>query len=195
MENDFRQELWNLPNILSLVRIGASPFLILVLLSPGRTLSIIAALVFLIVCATDWLDGWLARRWGTVTSLGKFLDPLADKLLIVTALIMLISLDRVPAWMVALIVSREIAVTGLRTMAVRTGIVIGATWLGKVKTVSQIAAITALLLHYELWGIDFQLLGVWLIWLALVVTLWSGIDYFVRFFRTTLITHPTEGRK
>ncbi len=194
MENDFRQELWNLPNILSLVRIGASPFLILILLSPGRTLSIIAALVFLVVCATDWLDGYLARTRGTVTSLGKFLDPLADKLLIVTALIMLISLDRVPAWMVALIVSREIAVTGLRTMAVRTGIVIGATWLGKVKTVSQIAAITALLLHYELWGMDFQLLGTWLIWLALVVTLWSGIDYFVRFFRTTL-SRPTGERK
>ncbi|HHD12142.1 MAG TPA: CDP-diacylglycerol--glycerol-3-phosphate 3-phosphatidyltransferase [Deltaproteobacteria bacterium] len=192
MESDFRQELWNLPNILSLVRIGASPLLILLLLSPGRTLSIIAAFIFLAVCLTDWLDGYLARTRGSVTSLGKFLDPLADKLLIVTALIMLISLERVPAWMVALIVSREIAVTGLRTMAVRSGIVIGATWLGKLKTVSQIAAITALLLHYELWGVDFQLLGEWLIWLALVVTIWSGVDYFVRFFRKTLTHNPPD---
>ncbi len=193
MESDLRQEIWNLPNILSLVRIGASPLLILLLLSPGKTLSIISAVIFLAVCLTDWLDGYLARTRGSVTSLGKFLDPLADKLLIVTALIMLISLERVPAWMVALIVSREIAVTGLRTMAVRSGIVIGATWLGKLKTISQITAITALLLHHQLWGIDFQLLGTWLIWLALVVTIWSGVDYFVRFFRKTLTSPVREG--
>ncbi len=188
MDRSFAQQLWNLPNILSLVRIGASPLLIVLLVSPGRTLSMVAALVFLVVCATDWLDGYLARRRGSVTSLGKFLDPLADKLLIVTALIMLISLERVPAWMVALIVAREIAVTGLRTMALRAGIVISASRLGKLKTISQIAAITALLLHHELWGIDFQLLGEWLIWIALIITLWSGVDYFIGFFRKTLVT-------
>ncbi len=173
---------WNIPNALSLIRIGVSPVLVLLLLSPGKGLSVICAVLFALVCLTDWLDGYLARRMNTVTTLGKFLDPLADKLLIITALIMMVPLDRVPAWMVALIVGREIAVTGLRAIAVEEGVVIDASSLGKFKTIAQIAAIIPLLLHYTFYGINFHYLGSLIFWVAFGLTLLSGADYFFKFF-------------
>ncbi|MCK4738467.1 MAG: CDP-diacylglycerol--glycerol-3-phosphate 3-phosphatidyltransferase [Deltaproteobacteria bacterium] len=171
----------NLPNILSLIRIGATPILILMLLDPGKVLSILATILFLVVALTDWLDGYLARRMGLVTRVGKFLDPLADKLLIISALIMLISLDRAPAWMVTLIVAREIAVTGLRTMALEAGVVISASIAGKTKTVFQIAAVVPLLIHYPFFGIEFQYLGEAILWLAFILTIYSGVEYFIKF--------------
>jgi CDP-diacylglycerol--glycerol-3-phosphate 3-phosphatidyltransferase len=170
MDSNPQKDLWNLPNILSITRIGTAPLLVVILLSPGKALSLVAAIVFLVVCLTDWLDGYLARRMGVITSLGKFLDPLADKLLIMTAFIMLIPLGRVPAWMVALIVSREIAVTGLRTVLADRGVVISASWAGKTKTVAQICAIVPLLLHYRFLGVDFQAVGTVLVWLAFWIT-------------------------
>jgi CDP-diacylglycerol--glycerol-3-phosphate 3-phosphatidyltransferase len=183
MDSNPRKDLWNLPNILSITRIGTAPLLVLILISPGRALSLLAAILFLLVCLTDWLDGYLARRMGVVTSLGKFLDPLADKLLIMTAFIMLIPLGRVPAWMVALIVSREIAVTGLRTVAADRGVVIPASWEGKTKTIAQVCAVVPLLLHYPFFGVDFQKVGTVILWLAFVLTIWSGVDYFIKFFK------------
>lgn len=184
MDSNPQKDLWNLPNILSITRIGTAPLLVVILLSPGKVLSLVAAIVFLVVCLTDWLDGFLARRMGVITSLGKFLDPLADKLLIMTAFIMLIPLERVPAWMVALIVSREIAVTGLRTVLAERGVVISASWAGKTKTVAQICAIVPLLLHYHFLGVDFQAVGTVLVWLAFALTIWSGVDYFIKFFKS-----------
>jgi CDP-diacylglycerol--glycerol-3-phosphate 3-phosphatidyltransferase len=177
------REIWNLPNAISVSRILAAPLLILMLLDPDEFWSVVAAAVFLLVCLTDWLDGYLARRLNVVTVFGKFLDPLADKLLIVTALIMLIPIERAPAWMVSLIVVREIAVTGLRTVAVRDGLVIQASVLGKTKTVLQICAVALLLVHYPFFGVDFQFAGAVVLWVAFIVTLASGIDYFVKFFR------------
>jgi CDP-diacylglycerol--glycerol-3-phosphate 3-phosphatidyltransferase len=175
----------NIPNTISLVRIAATPVLVLMLLSPpGRSLSIVAAVLFALVCLTDWLDGFIARRWKMVTTLGKFLDPLADKLLIVTTLIMLIQLGRAPAWVVALMVGREIAVTGLRSIAVDSGVVIAASPLGKMKTVSQIFALIPLILHYSFYGINFHSIGVVLLYISLALTLWSGYDYFMKFFRS-----------
>ncbi|MBI5875405.1 MAG: CDP-diacylglycerol--glycerol-3-phosphate 3-phosphatidyltransferase, partial [Deltaproteobacteria bacterium] len=111
-----KNEAWNLPNAISVVRILTAPVLIALLLSPNQKTSLIAAIIFLAAALTDWLDGYLARKMGVETTFGKFLDPLADKLLIVTCLVMLIPLGRVPAWMAALIIGREIAVTGLRAM-------------------------------------------------------------------------------
>lgn len=173
----------NLPNSLTLVRIGAAPVLVALLFSPGRTLSVVAALLFTLVCFTDWLDGYIARKRGDVTSLGKFLDPLADKLLITTAFIMLIPLGRVDAWIVALIISREMAVTGLRAIATNAGVVIAASSLGKFKTVFQIVSLVGLIIHYEFYGIDFHAAGTVLLYLAFALTIWSGIDYFVNFFK------------
>lgn len=177
-----RPELWNTPNKLSVIRIAVSPLIVLLLLDPGEILSVFCAVLFVLVCMTDWLDGYLARRNNQVTTLGKFLDPLADKLLIVTALIMLIHLGRAPAWIVALIVGREIAVTGLRSIAMDEGVVIQASKIGKTKMVAQIFAIVPLMLHYRFYDVDFHKIGAVLLWVALILTLWSGVDYVRKFF-------------
>jgi len=187
------ERFWCLPNILSLLRIAIAPLLILILISPTKGLSILAGLIFIMASLTDWLDGYLARRSGITTTLGKFLDPLADKLLIVTSLIMLIPLGRAPAWIVALIVGREIAVTGLRSIASTEGVVIAASGLGKYKTTLQIAAVTSLLIHYPLFGVDFHAVGMVFLWIALFLTLWSGIDYFTRFLRE--VTSRAKGEE
>ncbi|HHL39117.1 MAG TPA: CDP-diacylglycerol--glycerol-3-phosphate 3-phosphatidyltransferase [Deltaproteobacteria bacterium] len=185
MQTHMKTDLWNLPNSLSVARIAATPLLIVLMIFPERGMSLLAAFVFAALCLTDWLDGYLARRMNIITPLGKFLDPLADKLLIVTALVMLIPLGRVPAWMVALIIGREIAVTGLRAVAAKDGIVIQASRFGKSKTVAQIVAVTPLIIHYPYRGVDFHILGMVLFTAAFALTIWSGVDYFLKFFRAT----------
>ncbi|MEK7679543.1 MAG: CDP-diacylglycerol--glycerol-3-phosphate 3-phosphatidyltransferase [Deltaproteobacteria bacterium] len=178
-----RPGLLNLPNAISLVRLAAAPFLILILMRADRTYSVIAAALFIAVSLTDLLDGYAARKLGVVTTTGKFLDPLADKLLVATVFIMLIPLGRVPAWAVALIIGREIAVTGLRAIAVDSGVVIDASLLGKYKTVLQMVCLVPLIIHYRFFGIDFHTIGIILFAAALIATVWSGFDYFIRFFR------------
>jgi CDP-diacylglycerol--glycerol-3-phosphate 3-phosphatidyltransferase len=148
---------------------------------PNKPTSFLAALVFGLASISDLLDGFLARRQQLVTNFGKFLDPLADKLVVSAALIMLIPLGRAPAWMVVVIVGRELAITGLRSMAVSEGKVISADELGKKKMVFQIVAILGLLLHYQYFGINFHAIGMFFLWLAVALTLWSGFNYFRRF--------------
>lgn len=172
----------NLPNALSLFRLFSIPVVLVCLLFPGRVGSSLAALFFTIAFITDFLDGYLARKHGTVTSLGKFLDPLADKVLVCMTLIMLIPLERAPAWIVVIIVARELAVTGLRSAAVAEGVVIQASNLGKYKTFFQALATIALCLHYQYLGIDFHLVGTVLLWFALLLTLLSGWAYFRAFY-------------
>jgi CDP-diacylglycerol--glycerol-3-phosphate 3-phosphatidyltransferase len=183
---------FNIPNALTLTRIILVPVLFTVLLkSPGKFLSFVAALIFGLASITDFLDGYLARRMNLVTTLGKFLDPLADKLLVGVALIMMIQLDRVAPWIVALIVGREILVISLRMVAVREHIVIETTKIAKFKTGFQIAAVIGLLIHYgyrigtgpSSFVLDFHVLGTWLLYIALVITLWSGADYFYKFIK------------
>ena len=175
---------WNLSNKLTVFRMGAIPFVALLLLFPGKVESFAAALIFLLAAISDGLDGYMARRRNTVTSMGKLLDPLADKLLVCTALIMLIPLDRVSAWMAALLIGREMAVTTLRGMAGAKGVVIAASWLGKKKALAQLIATNILILHYRYFFIDTHWLGTILIWIALVMTIWSGVDYFVRYLKS-----------
>jgi CDP-diacylglycerol---glycerol-3-phosphate 3-phosphatidyltransferase len=185
--------LRHLPNILTLLRIAVIPILVLILLSPDKAAGLTAALLFAVASITDWLDGYLARRMETVTVLGKFLDPIADKLLVMAALIMIIPYDRAPAWMVLVILSREIIITGLRGVASTEGIVIAASNLGKYKTIFQIIAIISLLLHYNYYwffGIQHPFLlvnmhniGIFFLWIATIITIWSGVDYLVRFFK------------
>ena len=184
--------IFTLPNLLTLFRIFVTPlFFILFFYFPTKVFSLLASLLFALASLTDFLDGYIARRWNLETSLGKFLDPLADKLLVAVALIMLIPLDRVPSWMVAVIIGREILVTGLRVVAVTEGLVIAASRLGKYKTVLQIVSVICLLIHYEYqlniqssyFLINFHEMGMGLLWLAMFVTVWSGIDYFRKFFK------------
>lgn len=188
-----RTTIWNIPNILTLLRIGAIPVIVALLLSPSRDAGFWAAAVFSAASFTDWLDGYLARRMGIVTVFGKFLDPIADKLIVMAALIMIIPYDRVPAWMVLVILGREIVITGLRGIASSEGIVISASDLGKFKTIFQIVAIIGLLLHYDypwFFSVNHPLLlvnmhnvGMFYLWIAFVITVWSGVDYLVKFMR------------
>ena len=185
-------KLLNAPNLLSLSRIAAVPILILLLAFESRITSRLAAILFLIAIFTDLLDGFLARRQQVITNFGRFLDPVADKLINSAALIMLIPLSRAPAWMVFLIIGREIAVTGLRAMASTEGIVIDASMLGKRKTLTQNGAIFLLIFHYPIYSLDFHLYGTVLLWMALIITYWSGIAYFFNFFRTVSLTSSGE---
>jgi len=187
-----RSRVFTIPNLLTLFRIVVTPlFFILFYYFPTKVFSLLASVLFALASLTDFLDGYIARRWNLETSLGKFLDPLADKLLVAVALIMLIPLGRVPPWMVAVIIGREILVTGLRVVAITEGLVIAASKLGKYKTVFQIVSVTCLLLHYEYplfidspyLLINFHQVGMGLLWVALAITVWSGIDYFRKFFR------------
>jgi CDP-diacylglycerol--glycerol-3-phosphate 3-phosphatidyltransferase len=174
---------WGTPNLLTGARIAAVPLVMLLLFFPGRMASFLGALCFMLAGATDFLDGFLARRRRLVSRLGKFMDPLADKLLVSVALIMLIPMGRVPAWMAFLIVGREMAVTGLRGLAATEGIVLAPDRWAKAKTLLQMAALTALILHYPYIGINFHELGIVLLWLALIATLVSGVSYFWSFFQ------------
>ena len=171
----------NLANYLTLSRIAMIPLIIIFLLFDGKFASFMASLFFSIASITDWFDGYLARKQQSITSFGKFLDPLADKLLVMSTMIMLIPLGRIDAWIVVLILTREIAITGLRGIATTEGIVIAASKLGKYKTGFQIAALIGLTLHYEYYGFDFHFLGTILLWIALVFTMWSGYDYLRQF--------------
>lgn len=190
---NLRTGLLNLPNLITLARVAAVPVVVILLLSDTRTSSMWAAAIFGLAAVTDFIDGWLARKWGVVTVLGKFLDPLADKLIVMAALIMLIPLDRVPAWAVFVILAREMIITGLRSIASSEGIVIDASELGKYKTIYQMIAIPGLMLHYDYywffgleWGV-FQVnmhnFGIFFFVIAFVLTLWSGFDYLQKFFR------------
>jgi len=184
-----RASLANLPNIITFLRIGLIPVLVVLLTDPGPTASLLAGLTFFLACLSDFLDGYLARRWGISTTLGKLLDPLADKLIVAAALIMLAGMDRtpsVPAWMAAVIIGRELAVTGLRAVALGQGVVLAAEELGKYKMIFQMFALHGLLLHYNFLGIDFHLGGMYFLWISLVLTLWSGVDYHVRVIRQLL---------
>jgi CDP-diacylglycerol--glycerol-3-phosphate 3-phosphatidyltransferase len=183
----------NLPNLLTLARVAAVPLIVIIMLSDSRAAGFWAAAIFGAAAVTDFIDGWLARKWGVVTVLGKFLDPLADKLIVMAALIMLIPLGRIPAWAVFLVLGREIIITGLRSIASSEGIVIDASDLGKYKTIYQMVAIPGLLLHYDYYwffGIRSEFLhvnmhnfGMFFFVIALALTLWSGFDYLYKFFR------------
>jgi CDP-diacylglycerol--glycerol-3-phosphate 3-phosphatidyltransferase len=180
------EQLLNLPNGLTAIRIMAIPIILLLLFSSGKVFQIITALVFLMVALTDALDGYYARRQNRVTTLGKFLDPLVDKLLIVTALIALISARGIPIWIVIVIVGREIAVTGLRGIAMSEGIVIASSMIGKYKTAFEMASIFFLILNGPFLLIDFHLVGMALLYVALVLAVLSGFDYFRKFLKTII---------
>ena len=173
----------NIPNLLSAVRILAIPVVIGFLSWPGPLASFLAALIFSLASLTDLLDGYIARQQKRETAVGRLLDPLADKLLVLSCMIMLIPLERIPAWMVVLIIGREVAVTGLRGIASAEGLVIAASRWGKAKLILQTFSLIGLMIHYRYLGIDFHLLGMIFLWGALILTLWSGIDYFGKFYR------------
>jgi CDP-diacylglycerol--glycerol-3-phosphate 3-phosphatidyltransferase len=182
----------NLPNKITVSRVLLIPvFMVFMLYDFGMGTIVVAGtemmkehliggLIFIIASITDWLDGYIARKNGLVTNMGKFLDPLADKLLVSAALIILVELGIAPSWIVIIIISREFAVTGLRLILAGGGEVVAANQLGKIKTTAQILAISSLLLNnifFESIGVPF---GVIMLYIALVFTVWSGFDYFYK---------------
>ncbi len=169
----------NIPNTLTMLRILAVPVVIVALTDETPNGDTLAAIVFALAAFTDGLDGYIARSRNSITTFGKLIDPLADKLLVTAALVSLVSLNRVQAWVAMVIIAREFAVTGLRSVAAEQGVVIQASWLGKVKTVLQIGAVFAL--------ITYDPSPAWvdaLVYAAAAVTVLSAVDYFFGFHRT-----------
>lgn len=180
----------NIPNKITISRILLIPFFVIVMMFDfgWGTMSLfgakmpvhhfVGALIFIFASTTDWVDGYYARKYNLVTTFGKFLDPLADKLLVSAAFILMVELGMAPAWIIIVIISREFAVTGLRLILAGGGEVVAANQLGKIKTWAQIVAIAAALLHntiFTLFGIPFDTI---MLYIALFFTLWSGWDYF-----------------
>ena len=172
----------NLANRITLARIVFVVPVLVLLHFEGPVTCWLAAILFAVASATDLLDGHIARRENMVTSLGKFLDPLADKLLVGSVLIMFVDLGWVPAWITIVIIMREMAVTGLRAMAVDEGVVLAADKYGKLKTIMQGLALVPLIVHYPFWGMDPQPLGNFLLYIALILTVFSGLNYFHAFY-------------
>ncbi|NLM13486.1 MAG: CDP-diacylglycerol--glycerol-3-phosphate 3-phosphatidyltransferase [Epulopiscium sp.] len=171
----------NLANRLTFLRIIMIPIFLMVLLTdwiPDPQRRIFALIIFALASLTDMLDGYIARSRNMITNLGKFLDPLADKLLVTSALVSLVELGDLPAWVVIIILSRELAITGFRTVAVSEGIVIAASWWGKIKTISQMFMIMLFLLDISL--PVFDTLEIVLMWMAVIFTIISGVDYIVK---------------
>jgi CDP-diacylglycerol--glycerol-3-phosphate 3-phosphatidyltransferase len=181
----------NLPNALTLLRIFLVPFLVVVLLTKFDGRETVGLLIFLTAVTTDFLDGWLARRRGEITTLGALLDPIADKLLISAAFISLVELGLAPAWMVVVVIGREFAVSGLRSIASGRGVVISASPWGKAKMLTQIAAVSLLILTER--HPVFRTPGLFALWVVVAVALASGTDYFVRFLRRIVLMPPPSG--
>lgn len=180
-----RREILNLPNTITLARISVVPFLFFLLMSPGPFWSLVLAALFVLASITDFLDGFIARKYNLITTMGKFLDPLADKLIVNTAMILMIPIGRIDAWIVVMIIMRDLIVDGIRSIASSEGIYIQASVLGKQKTLAQIIAVTALMIHYPFFGLDAHFVGTVVLYVALLLTIYSGLDYFVKFYRGT----------
>ena len=183
----------NLPNGLSLVRIFLVPLLVAVLLTRTEGWQIMGGLIVAVAALTDWLDGYLARRRGQVTTLGIMLDPLADKILTSAAFISLVQMQLAPAWMVVVIVGREFAVMGLRSIAVAQGVTIPASVLGKGKMFTQVLTILLLILGERFLG-PFMVLGKIALGITVGLALISGLDYFLRFYKKVARELPSGSR-
>ena len=173
------EEILNLPNSLTILRIFLVPFLVVVLLTRFEGREYVGLAIFLLASLTDWLDGFFARRQKKITRVGMLLDPIADKLLMSAAFISLVELGLAPAWMIVVIICREFAVSGLRSIAAQQGVTIPASPLGKWKTASQVVAISILILGYELG--EFMFTGKIALWIVVVFAIASMIDYFIKF--------------
>lgn len=178
-----KEDIFSLPNLLSLVRVGSIPILVAMIHLNGPAWSWAAGAVFFVAGLTDLADGWLARRMKKVSVLGQYLDPVADKLLVASLLIALVGEGRAPAWIAIVIIGREIAVTGMRALAAIKGFNVPSDMWGKWKTAVQMLALLLLVMHYPLGGFDPHLWGMTSLWVAVAITAWSGLGYFMRFQR------------
>jgi CDP-diacylglycerol---glycerol-3-phosphate 3-phosphatidyltransferase len=183
MEETAVKKITNIPNLLSLSRILAVPVFIVLMIDPSPINSLSAGIIFSLASATDWLDGYLARKWGQVTKIGKLLDPIADKILVMSALVVLVEIqpEIVQSWIAIVIIGREFAVTGLRAMAAGDGLILPAENLGKYKVGAQITAILSLL-FYQFWAMEWMKHLGWIaLIVAMILALFSAITYFKQY--------------
>jgi CDP-diacylglycerol--glycerol-3-phosphate 3-phosphatidyltransferase len=193
-----RREYFNLPNYLTLGRIALIPVVMVLLakISPGKsqpfnfTIGLIASGVFILAGLSDLVDGYYARKHQIDSIFGKYFDPLADKLMVLAVMIMLIPLDRIPSWIVVVFLAREFTITALRGIATGEGLELPADSWGKKKTVLQNIALVALMIHYPIWGANAQAFGWIVLLLALVVAIFSGVNYVYRFSKEILARYP-----
>jgi CDP-diacylglycerol--glycerol-3-phosphate 3-phosphatidyltransferase len=181
-----RSETFNLPNTITLMRISVVPFLFILLSNPGEFWSLIIAILFVIASITDFFDGYIARKYHMITTMGKFLDPIADKIIVNTAMILMIPIGRIPAWIVAITIIPDLIVDVIRSIASSEGLYIQASILGKQKTVTQIIAVTALMIHYSIFGINAHIVGTVVLYIALFLTIYSGVDYFIKLYKSVV---------
>jgi len=189
---DLRRELTNLPNLVTMSRVVMIPFILIFIDNFNPFRSFIASMLYLVAAAGDFLDGYLARSRGQVSMLGKFLDPLADKLLVTAVLVYMVALSRVPAWIVVVLIGRDLAISGLRSIAAAQGLVIAASDGGKIKTALQLVAIMMLLVYfrYPVLGtsimLDYYVVGNWILFISMGVSLFSGVQYLRHFLSAAL---------
>lgn len=192
-----REDAFNLPNLLTMLRIAMIPVVMLMLQEGTPAMNFWAGWVYTAATITDALDGYLARKQGLVSVVGKFLDPLADKLIVLSTLVVLVAKGRAPAWLVVILLSRELAVTGLRSIASQAGLVIAAGRGGKMKTALQLVGISFLLLHFPYdilffdYELDFHQVGIYLLYVSLVLSITSAVEYF-RFFTEAAAKQASE---
>jgi len=172
-----RAMMWTLSNQLTATRVLLIPLFALAFYLPGKTGHLGAAALFGLASMTDWLDGYLARRRNEITAFGRFLDPVADKLLVATALVLLVEAGRTPALLAAIIIGREIVISALREWLAQVSSIVHVSQLGKWKTAVQMIAIVCLLLHEKILGLNMHLIGLALLWIAALLTLWSAYEY------------------
>lgn len=206
-----KKSIWNAPNIITLGRLFIVPVVAALLYpwgdreEPGRLAAFIAAVLFILAFVGDWVDGYLARRNAQITTFGKLIDPLADKVLVLVVLIMMIPINWVPLWAVLVLLVRELAITGLRSVAAEEGLVIHASQLGKWKTAYQAVSISGLILHYRpseylnrpvpaVIDWNFAGMGEALFYIAVLIGVWSGVDYMVKFWHQLLGSAAGSGR-
>jgi CDP-diacylglycerol--glycerol-3-phosphate 3-phosphatidyltransferase len=168
------------------MRISVVPFLFILLSNPGEFWSLVIAGLFVVASITDFFDGYIARKYHMITTMGKFLDPIADKIIVNTAMILMIPIGRIPAWIVAITIIRDLIVDVIRSIASSEGIYMQASILGKQKTVTQIIAVTALMIHYSIFGINAHIVGTMVLYIALFLTIYSGIDYFIKLYKSVV---------
>jgi len=177
-----KRKAFNFPNAVTMLRLGIIPVLFLLLFSPGPTESLVITILFIVAALTDILDGYIARKYQIETVMGKFLDPVADKLILNTAMVLMIPIGRIPAWIVAVIIMRDFIVDAIRSIASSEGLIIQASSIAKRKTLCQFFAVSALMIHYPFLGADAHVVGMIVLYIALVLTLVSGIDYLIKFY-------------
>lgn len=196
MATTLRQEFTNVPNVITMFRIAVIPLVLVFIDNASPFRSFVATLIYTLAALSDFIDGYLARKWGQISVLGKFLDPLADKLIVMATLVWMVERERAPAWLVVVLLARELAMSGLRSIASSEGIVIAASTEARYKTALQLVGILCLIIHFDymLTGtqitVNFHLVGLWTLYLSLGFSLFSFFGYLRSFGRAVAEGHP-----